>query len=219
MHTYKEIKNYIDDELASIKHPVTKDIRNIAHKVYVSMDKDLSHVIDICDQLLKTEKWHYKTIAFDIIFKFKKQYNKQTFDIFETWLLSYIHDWWDCDDFCTHAFGYLLMIYPDLFPRILAWKDHHDFAVRRATAVILIYAIRKNNYKDFDILLISDLLMHDEHYLVLKGYGWMLKVLSQKEPLTVYNYLVKNSHQMPRVAYRYALEKLPKEQKYALMRL
>lgn len=111
------------------------------------------------------------------------------------------------------------MIYPDLFPRILAWKDHHNFAVRRATAVILIYAIRKNRYKDFDIHHVSDLLMHDEHYLVLKGYGWMLKSLSQKEPITVYNYLVKNHHQMPRVAFRYALEKLSKEQKNTLMRL
>lgn len=58
MHTYKEIKNYIDSEIAYIKRPITKDIRNIAHKVYVSIDKDkdLSHVIDMCDQLLKTEK-------------------------------------------------------------------------------------------------------------------------------------------------------------------
>ena len=219
MNTYKEIKKYIDAELALIKRPITKDIRHIAHKVYLTIDKDLTHVIDLCDQLLKTEKWHYKTIAFDIIFKVKKQYTKQTFDVFESWLLTYIHDWGDCDDFCTHAFGYLLMIYPDLFPRILTWIDHPNFAVRRATAVILIYAIRKNRYEDFDILLISNLLMHDEHYLVLKGYGWMLKVLSQKEPITVYDYLEKNHHQMPRVAFRYALEKLSKEQKNTLMRL
>lgn len=220
MKTITEIKNYIDQELKDIKHPVTKDIRNIARKTYQKInDHSLEHMIVVCDQLLQTKIWHYKTIAFDMIFKVKNQYQKETFAVFESWLYDYINDWGDCDDFCTHAFGYLLMIYPDLFSKILKWNDHEKFAVRRATAVILIYPIRKNKYQSFEPLLISDMLMHDHHYLVLKGYGWLLKVLSQKEPLTVYNYLLKHHHHMPRVAFRYALEKMSAEQKNILMKL
>lgn len=220
MKTYNEIKNYIDRTLEKIKHPVTKDIRNIAKTTYDNINNhELSNMINICNQLLQTKIWHYKTIAFDMIFKVKKQYTLETFTTFESWLFNYVYDWSDCDDFCTHAFGYLLMKYPELFPRILKWKDHPNFAVRRATAVILIYPIRKNNYHSFDPLLISDLLMTDDHYLVLKGYGWLLKVLSQKEPTIVYNYLQKNHYKMPRVAFRYALEKLNTQQKSTLMRL
>lgn len=49
--------------------------------------------------------------------------------------------------------------------------------------------------------------MSDEHDLVQKGYGWMLKSLSQVDMETVTNYLIDNHTQMPRTAYRYALEK------------
>lgn len=220
MKTFNEIRNYIDQELKNIKHPVTKDIRDISRRAYQKIDNhDLSHMIDICNHLLETNIWHYKTIAFDMIFKVRNQYQKETFDIFEKWLYDYINDWGDCDDFCTHAFGHLLMMYPELFPKTLTWKNHEKFAVRRATAVILIYPIRKNRYQSFDPLLVSDMLMHDEHYLVLKGYGWLLKVLSQKDPLTVYKYLQENYHHMPRVAFRYAVEKLNKTQKDDLMSL
>ena len=219
MNTFIDIKNYIDQELDRLDHPVTKDIRNISKKIYQNTDHQLAFIINICNELLKTQQWNYKTIAFDLIYKVKKQYQKETFSIFESWLFDYVNDWGDCDDFCTHAFGYLLMIYPEFFARILTWKDHPKFAVRRATAVILIYAIKKDQYKTFDLLLVSDLLMKDDHYLVLKGYGWMLKVLSQKDPFTVYKYLEDNHQEMPRVAFRYALEKLNETQKKLLMML
>jgi 3-methyladenine DNA glycosylase AlkD len=220
MKTFNEVRNYIDQELKNINNPITKDIRDISRKTYQKIeDRDLSRIIDICDQLLKTKIWHYKTIAFDMVFKVKQKYHKETFEVFERWLFDHVNDWGDCDDFCTHAFGHLLMIYPELFLKTLAWKNHEKFAVRRATAVILIYPIRKNRYQAFDPLLVSDMLMHDEHYLVLKGYGWLLKVLSQKEPLKVYNYLQENHNLMPRVAFRYAVEKLSKIQKDELMGL
>lgn len=39
----------------------------------------------------------------------------------------------------------------------------------------------------------------------------MLKVLSRVDPGGVEKYRIKNHEKMPRVAYRYALEKLEKE--------
>jgi 3-methyladenine DNA glycosylase AlkD len=59
--------------------------------------------------------------------------------------------------------------------------------------------------------------MNDSHHLVLKGYGWMLKILSQIEKNNVYDYLMKNKDIMPRVSFRYALEKFDKEMKSCLM--
>jgi 3-methyladenine DNA glycosylase AlkD len=64
---------------------------------------------------------------------------------------------------------------------------------------------------------IADRLKNDPHYLVLKGYGWMLKVLSSTLPDQVIAYLDNNRDTMPRVAYRYALEKLDKRDKEYLM--
>jgi 3-methyladenine DNA glycosylase AlkD len=52
------------------------------------------------------------------------------------------------------------------------------------------------------LFVIADKLMNDEHYLVLKGYGWMLKVHSTVKQDDVYYYLNKTKDQMPRVSFR-----------------
>jgi 3-methyladenine DNA glycosylase AlkD len=89
--------------------------------------------------------------------------------------------------------------------------------MRRAAAVVLIPSIKRGKYAETKPLRTADLLMQDEHDLVRKGYGWMLKVLSVKEPELVIDYLTKHKAVMPRVAFRYALEKLSEDQRRVLM--
>jgi len=144
---------------------------------------------------------------------------KTHFGFFEKWLTEYVRSWGDCDDFCTHAFSELLAQYTSLVKNIIPWTARDEFWMRRAAAVVLIPSIRRNKYKETNPTLISDLLMNDPEPLVLKGYGWMLKVLSTKEPDLVYDYLKKNRDTMPRVAFRYALEKLDNKRKTELMSL
>lgn len=126
--------------------------------------------------------------------------------------------WGDCDDFCTHAFGELLIQQPQLFSKVIEWTNSELFWVRRAAAVVLIPAIRKG-YITTDVFKISDLLMSGEHDLVRKGYGWMLKELALKDADTVCEYLTNNAERMPRVAFRYAIEKMTQKQRDMLMKL
>lgn len=171
------------------------------------------------EELLKTDVWACKIIAFDFAYRMRAKYSKETFITFEQWLFKYIKDWWDCDDFCTHAFGELFIRYPELIHRAYKWANHEKFAVRRALPVVLVLPIRKDHHQKFDIFKISDLLIKDPHDLVQKGYGWMLKVYAQKAPDDVINYLISKHKVMPRVAFRYALEKLDVHQKSMLMSL
>lgn len=67
--------------------------------------------------------------------------------------------------------------------------------------------------------MIYDQLLKDENHLVLKGYGWILKVYGNKNPIAIKKYLYDNVNEMPRVSFRYALEKLDKETKSKLMEL
>ena len=62
--------------------------------------------------------------------------------------------------------------------------------MRRAAAVALIPSIRRGNYDQTNPIKIADLLMLDKHDLVLKGYGWMLKELSIKEPYLIFKALL-----------------------------
>lgn len=196
----------------------TGAIRKISAKNFqLIKDHHIDDVLNLCEQLLEERKWELGVVAYDWAFKMKKQYTEETFIIFESWLKKYVTDWGDCDDFCTHAFGELLSQYNHLFEKIVKWTEHPAFPVRRAAAVILIYPIKKGRLGDIDPYIIVEKLYNDDHYLVLKGYGWMLKVLSQYRPEEVYQYLLQNKQQMPRTAFRYALEKLEKDNKVILM--
>lgn len=180
-------------------------------------DKSIDNVLMLCEKLLEERKWELGVIAYDWAYKVKNQYNNNTFFIFEGWLKKYVSGWGDCDDFCTHAFGELISQNNELFTYVLEWTKHQDFWVRRASAVILIYPIKHHKYEGLKPFDIADLMMNDKHDLVLKGYGWMLKILSQIEANNVYDYLNKNKYIMPRVSFRYALEKLDRENKILLM--
>ena len=171
----------------------------------------------LCEELLEQHTWALGVIAYDFAHRAKKQYNGSTYGIFFRWLKDYVRGWGDCDDFCTHAFGELIRQRKELFAKVITWTEDKDFWVRRASAVVLIPSILKNEYEGIDPFLISDRLMTDEHDLVLKGYGWMLKALSKVDQKCVEEYLIKNHMRMPRVAYRYALEKFDKETRSKLM--
>ena len=202
------------------KHIVTGDIRKLSARLFRKIeDKQIDNVLLLCGELLEQHDWALGVIAFDWAHRVKNQYNDATYDVFFGWLKKYVRGWGDCDDFCTHAFGELLRGKKELFPRILEWTKDEDFWVRRASAVILIPAILRRDYDGIYPYQISDALMSDEHDLVQKGYGWMLKCLSQIEPASVKQYLIDKHAIMPRVAYRYALEKFDKETRNELLAL
>lgn len=216
--------NVIEEAKKSIENQTkatgltTGKVRSISSSLYKNIeDKSIHNVLGLCEELLDERKWALGIIAYDWAFRVREQYNAETFFIFEEWLKKYVTDWDDCDDFCTHALGELISQNNELFEHVIKWTEHPDFWVRRAAAVSLVYPIRKNKYQGINPFLVSDALLNDEHYLVLKGYGWMLKVLSQNEPDNVYDYLIRKKDVMPRISFRYALEKLSEEMKVSLM--
>lgn len=202
------------------KHIVTGDIRKVSARLFRKIEnKEIGYILSLCEELLERHDWALGVIAFDWAYRMKKKYDDKTFAVFFGWLKTYVRGWGDCDDFCTHAFGELLRMHKEIFPRILEWTKDEDFWVRRASAVILIPAILHNDYAEISPFLISDALMKDRHDLVQKGYGWMLKCYSQIAPEKVKQYLIENHAIMPRVAFRYALEKYDKETRGYLLSL
>lgn len=206
------------DKIKEESRLTTGAVRSVSSTLFRELnDQSIESIFNYCEQLLNERSWSLSIIAYDWAYRVRNQYNETTFDIFELWLKNYVTGWGDCDDFCTHAFGELISQRNELIDRVVLWTDHPDFWVRRAAAVVLIYPIKKNKYDDINPFQISDALLQDEHYLVLKGYGWMLKVLSQREPNQVFQYLLDKKETMPRTSFRYAMEKMSKEMKSRLM--
>ena len=60
-------------------------------------DKSINNVLAACECLLKEKEWALGVIAYDWAFRVRKQYNDQTFAIFEGWLKEYVTGWGDCE--------------------------------------------------------------------------------------------------------------------------
>ena len=89
--------------------------------------------------------------------------------------------------------------------------------MRRASAVVLIYSVRKKQSLK-DVFEVADSLLTDEDVMVQKGYGWMLKEASNKYPHEVFEYVMKHKRDMSRTALRYAIEKLPSQSRRQAMK-
>lgn len=218
-----EFIHFIKSELNNLKEDnkfTTGEVRKLSAKFYKKLNnKSFDEKLDVCELLLKQRIWAMGIIAYDIAFRERENYTINTFDVFEKWLIMYVRDWYDCDDFCTHALGALLVKYNELYEKVYNWTKHKEFWVKRAAAVTFIYPLNHGFENTFNLFAISNALMNDSHYLVLKGYGWMLKVYGKYNPEELIKYLTINYHNMPRISFRYAIEKLDSETRKKLMKL
>lgn len=185
----------------------------ITRKFYAEKFKQIKNlnkkqIFDFCEELLKYKDDSCRGMAFDWAFRIRKQYTKEDFAIFERWLDKYVDTWGSCDDFCTHAFGYHLSIFPEFISKIHLWTSSKNKWKRRASAVIFIYSARQGKYLD-DVLETAKSLLLDEEDLIQKAYGWMLKEASKSNQKEIFDFVMKNKSNMPRTALRYAIEKMP----------
>ena len=208
---YKEgVERYFKEKIYVIGVR-TPEVRKIANSYFQEI-KDLpkEEIFDLCERLLEIKTGEQKTIAFSWAYRIKNQYEKSDYKIFESWLKKYVSNWGHCDDFCTHAFGSLLHQFPELLPKVKSWTRSRSRWLRRASAVTMIYPVGKKEKRwPKEVFMIADRLLLDQDDLVQKGYGWMLKVAADVWQKEVFNYVMKNKHQMPRTALRYAIEKMP----------
>lgn len=171
----------------------------------------------LCEKLFQDEFLEESLLACQISFSQKKQYELADFKIFERWVLLYINNWAECDTFCNKVIGEMLFKFPSLVSEVKKWSLSPNLWARRASAVSFIYPGKKNtySYEQFEIAL---MLLEDHEDMVQKGYGWMLKVLSQVRQQEVFDFVQTYKARMPRTALRYAIEKMDAHYRTEAMR-
>ncbi|MCD4656633.1 MAG: DNA alkylation repair protein [Planctomycetes bacterium] len=207
--TYKKgAKKYFKNEvkLHGVRVPDVRKISSEFYKHVKNMQK--SDIYEICEKLMQSGFSEEKIIAFDWTYRQKKYFTHEDFDVFESWIEKYVKSWADCDDFCGHALGYLIFMHETLVKNLASWTKSNNRWLRRASAVSLIYSVRRDKYH-VDAFKISELLLLDEDDLVQKGYGWLLKEISNLNTDAVFEFVFSRRDKMPRTALRYAIEKMP----------
>jgi 3-methyladenine DNA glycosylase AlkD len=197
---------------------VKTDIVNIIAKEYLKIIRDLkkAEVFSLCEELWQSGYIEESFIACNWSYFIHEEYKQEDFKVFEKWVSNYVNNWASCDTLCNHTVGEFIEMYPDYLPELNSWAESENRWVRRAAAVSLIIPARKGKFLK-DIFNIADLLLLDKDDLVQKGYGWMLKAASQTHQEEVLEYVITNKTMMPRAAFRYAIEKMPKDLKEKAM--
>jgi len=82
----------------------------------------------------------------------------------------------------------------------------------RRIAIIATFEFIKNN-QFADTLKLSEILLQDNHDLIQKAVGWMLREVGKRDLKVELEFLDKYCQKMPRTMLRYAIERLPEKQR------
>lgn len=162
--------------------------------------------LDDIGQLLKCNIHEYRlTSLLILVLKYKKEdFNgkKEIVDFY----LSHMEDInnWDLVDSSAHyILGDFLL---DKDKSILFRLAKSNNLWERRTAMLSTFAFIKNN-KFEDALNIAEILLFDEHDLIHKAVGWMLREIGKRDIRTEEEFLEKHHRKMPKTMLRYAIEK------------
>ena len=118
----------------------------------------------------------------------------------------YVNNWDLVDLSAPHIVGkYLHDKRRDVLYRMARSRNLWE---RRISVMSTLYFIRQNRFSD--TLRLSRILLQDEHDLIQKAVGWMLREVGKRNVEAEKRFLAAHYRKMPRTMLRYAIERFPK---------
>jgi len=164
------------------------------------------------EQLLHSKYHEFRLTALIILtYKFAKSNLSEKEKIYSLYLrnIKYINNW-DLVDVTTPQIvgNYLLDKDRSILYTLAKSKELWE---KRISILATFTFIRNHEYED--TLKISEHLLNDNHDLIHKAVGWMLREVGKRDQALEENFLKKYSSRMPRTMLRYAIEKFPENKR------
>ena len=197
------------DVFLGIKVPVQREIA----KKYTDLN------FNELQELLNSKIHEHRFIALVILmskYKKAKKNNLEKRRIFEFYLKNTerINNWDLVDVSCQKIVGDFMIKENSNLLRDLAKSK--NLWERRIAIISTGAFIAKRNFGE--TLVISEMLMNDEHDLIHKAVGWMLREVGKRNKNILELFLEQRHKQMPRTMLRYAIEKFPEDERKKWMK-
>ena len=142
------------------------------------------------------------------------KYNKEEPDrIYHYYLkhLNSVNNWDLVDTSAPHIIGDYLYKNPEKSKILFEFSSSENLWVRRIS-IVSTFAFIKNN--EFNTTLeITKLLLNDNHDLIHKAVGWMMREIYKRDEGLIKRFLRQNYAHIPRTTLRYAIERMNKEER------
>jgi 3-methyladenine DNA glycosylase AlkD len=177
------------------------ELRKVSKKF---KDLDLKDV----EKLLNNRVHEFRMVGvFILILKFSKE-QKKVYDVYMNNLRN-VNNWDLVDLSAPNISGVYLL---DKNRSVLYQLAKSENLWERRVAMLSCFTfIRKNEFED--ALKISRILLKDEHDLMHKAVGWMLREIGKRDLEVEEKFLKECYLNMPRTMLRYAIEMFPEEKR------
>jgi len=147
------------------------------------------------------------------------KYNKEEPDrIYHYYLkhLNSVNNWDLVDTSAPHIVGDYLYNNPEKSNILFKFARSDNLWIRRISIVSTFAFIKNNEFNK--TLEIAKLLLNDEHDLIHKAVGWMLREIYKRDERLIKRFLRQNYALIPRTTLRYAIEQMDKEERFLYLK-
>jgi len=191
---------------------VVPTLRKIAKEFQDASQNDLTQLIQ--------SRWHEERLLslFILILQYQQSQNKtERKNIYRFYLkqMKFINNW-DLVDLSAHKIPGNYLLVQNNCAILYRWAKSKTLWTRRIAILSTLAFIRENKFNH--TLKLAKLLLNDDHDLIHKAVGWMLREIGKRDLEIEEKFLKKYYRRMPRTMLRYAIERFPERKRKAYLK-
>ncbi len=174
--------------------------------------KYLSLTLKDIQKLINSKIHEHRMVGLLIVtYKYKKANDLEKKKLFDFYIKNAkkINNWDLVDVTASHIVGQYLISKPRNI--LYKFSKSKNLWEKRISIISTFAFIRINDFKD--TFCIAEVLLKDEHDLIHKAVGWMLREVGKRDQKLLEKFLDNNIKSMPRTMLRYTIERFDEEKK------